>query len=544
MIDVIFDYLQTLKLKISYSYLKKQLLSHPDYPSILSVFDVLEQVGLNVQAGKIEGKHLSDIPFPYLLHATNYPSGFILINNKQALIEIQEKQQLGEGVILKVENKHGLSDSRNEELYKKEKFELWLRNAALLSICLLLLFSFLPVFSIVHGVFLTTILLGLSLGYVLIAKDLGVKYAAIESFCGAGTANQCDKVLTSEYSKLFGVVTFSDLVLTYFLVQIIVVSFIIPTSRNPMMWWSVLGGLAVISIPVIAYSIYYQWAKIKAWCRLCLLVIGVLALQIGFFTYTLLNGLQSVIKPDLSVIGITGLLFLITGFGVIWVKELIKSREQAHQAEAFSKRVKYDPQVFMQYLLKQRKVDVTQFEKEIYIGNPEAPIRLVMASNLFCNPCTIMHEKLNVLLNVWPDKLQVAFRFLAVKKMSKEATDPREPLLNHWLKHIHSSDAASGKTQQLIQSWFQRDSIDAFMGKYATDLEGNHELREIIALHDQWIKEAEITKIPTLFLNGFEFPQQCTIEDLTSMIPGLVDHFRHENELASNYLNNDIKEIV
>ncbi|HBQ58690.1 MAG TPA: hypothetical protein DD671_03460, partial [Balneolaceae bacterium] len=88
------------------------------------------------------------------------------------------------------------------------------------------------------------------------------------------------------------------------------------------------------------------------------------------------------------------LLFAGVGSAVIWVKELVKSEERANQAEAVSNRVKYDPKIFTQYLLEQRKVDVTPFEKEISIGNPEASIRLVMASNLFCTPCKAMHEKL------------------------------------------------------------------------------------------------------------------------------------------------------
>ncbi len=542
--DVVIDYLRAMKLKVSHGYIEKQLLSHPDYPSILSVSDSMEQLGLNVKVGRTEKEQLSHIPFPYLLHTKAHQSGFLLIDNEQSLSKHLEKLKTDEGVILKGENKEGFSNPNHDAAFQKETLKKWSKYIALLSGGMLLLLSVLSNLGLESSVFLLTALAGLALGYVLIAKDLGVKYAAVESFCGAGAANHCDKVLTSEYSKLFGTITFSDVVLTYFTTQAIIAGFIIPFSGLSATWWTVLGGLAALSIPAILYSLYYQWAKIQAWCRLCLLVVGVLTLQIDFFSYTFLNGFFTPVSPGMVVLGAVLLLFAGIGSAVIWVKELIKSEEQAIQAEANSNRVKYDPKIFTQYLLEQRKVDVSPFEKEISIGNPEAPIRLVMASNLFCNPCKAMHEKLNKLLQVWPDKLHISFRFLPAKKKNEEDTDPREVLLNYWLNNIHGTKSASEKTQQIIQNWFERESIEAFMKKYVTDLEHGDELHKLITLHDGWIKETEITKTPTLFLNGFEFPQQYSVEDLIAMVPGLTDYFQHETELAGNTHKKKLKEIV
>lgn len=542
--DVIIDYLKAMKLKIAHGYIEKQLLSHPDYPSILSASDVMEQLGLNVQVGKAEKGQLSNIPFPYLLHTKAHHNGFLLIDNERTLLNNLKKLQLDEGIILKAENEHGLSDPNHEASYRKEAIKKWTKYIALYSGGLLILLSVLSNVSMESSAFLLTALLGLALGYVLIAKDLGVKYAAIESFCGAGAANQCDKVLTSEYSKLFGTVTFSDLVLTYFAVQSLIAGFIIPFVEVSAGWWSVLGGVSALSIPAILFSVYYQWAKIQAWCRLCLLVMGVLALQIGFFSYLFLYGLFTPVNPGGAVMGSTLLLFLSVGATVLWIKELVKSEEQAQQAEANARRIKHEPKIFTQYLLDGRKADTTPFINEISIGNSNSPLRLVMASNLFCNPCKAMHEKLNTLLQVWPDKLHISFRFLPVKKENEDDTDPREVLLNYWLKHIHNTEKASQKAQQIIRDWFERESIDGFMEEYRTDTKENAELMNLLAIHDQWVKTAEVTKTPTLFLNGFEFPQQYSVEDLTSMIPGLVDHFQHESEFVGNPQEKELKEIV
>jgi hypothetical protein len=327
-------------------------------------------------------------------------------------------------------------------------------------------------------------------------------------------------------------------------VQTVLTGFVIPNSAIPMMWWSVLSGMAALSIPAIVYSVYYQWAKIQAWCSLCLLVIGVLALQIGFFSYILQSVLYEPIKPGISELGTTVLLFMSTGSAIVWVKELVKSKEQTRLDEAFSNRVKYDPKVFAQYLLEERKVDITQHEKEVSIGNPEAPLRLIMVSNLFCNPCKAMHENLNKLLRVWPQKLHISFRFLAVKNENKGDTDPREILLNYWLTHIQGKDSAFNKTQQIIKDWFRNKNKNSFREKYSVDSGENPDLHELTSFLDIWVKKTKITKTPTLFLNGFEFPQKYKIEDLVSMIPGLIDHFQQQNEITIDINEGDVKDIV
>lgn len=540
--EAITDYLKTMRLKVSNYYVEKLLLSHPDYPSILSASDVLEQLGLNVQVGKIGEKHLPEIPFPYLLYSN--ANGFLVIENEQTLTKEQEKLKTWEGVLLKAENTEEITDPANEKAYKEEKIDKWSKNVAFSGMSLLLLIAFLPAADFVNSLFLFTAFSGLLLGYVLIAKDLGVKYAPVESFCGAGASNQCDKVLTSEYSIVFGSATFSDLVLSYFAVQTILLGLIIPFSGNVLGWWSILAALSLLSLPAIGYSIYYQWVKIKAWCRLCLLVIGLLILQMGISAYAFQSGFFSFSIPEIWAVLTTMLLFLSIGSATIWVKGFIKKQDEAEHSAALAKRVKYDPKIFTQYLLDQRKVDTTPLKREISIGNPEAPLQLVMASNLFCNPCKAMHTKLNELLQVWPDKLHISFRFLPVKMEDEEGPNPREILLNYWQENTHESDAESQNTQQIIRDWFERKDIDEFINKYETTSSGNRELSEITELQDNWVKEAEIKKTPTLFLNGYEFPQQYSIEDLKSMIPGLIDHFEHERELGDIYHKKHVQGIV
>jgi hypothetical protein len=51
--QVVVKYLEYLDVPISKDYFKKCMLSHPDYPSLLSLADTLERLGIDHQVGKL-----------------------------------------------------------------------------------------------------------------------------------------------------------------------------------------------------------------------------------------------------------------------------------------------------------------------------------------------------------------------------------------------------------------------------------------------------------------------------------------------------------
>ena len=99
-----------------------------------------------------------------------------------------------------------------------------------------------------------TAIAGLLTGYLLFAKDLGITYRAVESFCNAGTGAGCGKVLRAEEGKLFGFISFSDLTLGYFAAQLAAIGLPVPLwAGNGLL--SVLGLISVLALPVIGYSL-------------------------------------------------------------------------------------------------------------------------------------------------------------------------------------------------------------------------------------------------------------------------------------------------
>ncbi len=72
--------LQTLQLKHTNTYIKDNILSHPDYPSLLSVSDTLEKYNIDTLAIKINAERLEEAPLPYIVQVEerNNPLFYVL----------------------------------------------------------------------------------------------------------------------------------------------------------------------------------------------------------------------------------------------------------------------------------------------------------------------------------------------------------------------------------------------------------------------------------------------------------------------------------
>jgi hypothetical protein len=62
------DYLAALNIPVSRRFFRKQLASHPDYPSLLSVSDTLQKLGIPHGVARMDRENLENLEHPYVLH--------------------------------------------------------------------------------------------------------------------------------------------------------------------------------------------------------------------------------------------------------------------------------------------------------------------------------------------------------------------------------------------------------------------------------------------------------------------------------------------
>jgi uncharacterized membrane protein len=514
------NFLVDLKLPISKTYCENLIASHAHYPSLLSIADALDTLGIKNVAGLIEKEKLQSLPFPYLLQLNTGSGDVIAIKNAKDLISKSQHLEMWDGVVLQIEQPTTIQDEENNHLYKKEKFIRATSATLGVALTALLIWPIASHYSTVSALLILTSLIGAAVGYLLVAKELGTKYSLVENFCMGGANSDCDKILNSENAKLFGDVKLSDAVLAYFIFQTVFLIVSATWMKVSSTIFSTLSILSFLSIPVVLYSLYYQKFVAKTWCRLCLIVDGVLAIQLFIFGYLFAN--ENTLRiPNLNynTVLVETASFIIIGCIVIILKNVIEKNNNVSKEFTRSLRVKNNASVFGHLLMQQKRSNTGFMEHEILLGEHiDAPVKIIMVSNLYCNPCKRQHKIIEELINMFPDKMCVALRFVVSKDSAAN-----HYLIQYWLKHFHNKRDESFNTLRLLHEWYELMDLEKFKEKFPMELAGTHPVcEEIIRQHVSWNKKQKTHRTPTFFINGYQLPETYEMKDLKHLVMTLA----------------------
>jgi uncharacterized membrane protein len=523
---VISEYLAYLNIPVSKKYCQQCMVSHPNYPSLLSVADTLERLGIKHQIARIKEKQLSDLSFPYMLQFDKHAGTLALIKDQKDLDAHKADMEYWDGVVIIVEPTQTITDEEHNKQYSQEKLQLNYAATAILALSALLCLLIIPYGSWLYGLLSATSVGGIVVGYLLLAKDLGVTYAPVEEFCNAGKRTNCDRILHAKDAQLFSFFTFTDATASYFVFQLIAIGLFIPLFEDSASFLVPLAAASLLAIPIVAYSLYYQYAVASTWCRLCLIVDGILVVQVALFAAMRYSrkmftwGAGRVIPVCIMV-----LLFLVIASLVVLLKNKLKATNEASRDATAAKRVKHDPQVFAHLLLQEEKMNTTPFEPEMLIGNSYAPIKVTMIINLHCNPCRIAFQTVTQLLSAYPQKVSFAVRLTKGMNKAMGELSASTYFIRYWQTYIMGRKNISFHTQRLLQDWYEQMDSETFINQYPLDgelrpeFDGSESLEE---QHYRWIQQNNITATPAFFINGHKIPENYRIQDLQAFLPGLV----------------------
>jgi len=527
--QAVVNYLKYLGIPISENYSKKIILSHPDYPSLLSVSDALEQLGIPSKVGKVEEEHLSKIEFPFMIHLESSREGLVLIMNEDDLSKDRIDLTQWKGIVLKAESVEKVRDSEHDEVYKKEQLIKKISMVLMVSLFAVLIIPVLETFSWINTALLSTSVFGVAVGYILFAKELGVTYKPVESFCNTSTRVNCDKILTSDGANILSFFSLSEAVFSYFAFQLIVTGFVLGFSNSMESYLWVLAVGSGLTVPIVFYSIYYQAVKAKTWCRLCMVVNAILMIQVIFFGFLFVQEMITFQNVEVLPFVISLLVFLAISSAVILLKEKSDTASELVNAEIAGKRVKHDPEVFTHLLFQGTKVDYSTEGEEMIIGNSNAPLSLLMVANINCYPCKLGFENVIELIDQYPEQVNVAIKFMMSRNTVHEIP-ASSFLIRYWKEHISGTTDESANTRALIQDWYVTMNTKVFEDLYP-ELENNDEMedQDIAKVHYEWIAKHKIHRTPTFFINGFELPTNYQINDIGSLIAGLMPVLKEKN---------------
>lgn len=523
------QFLKELGVKVNHRTVADALEEHPDFPSLLAIKDVLSSFGVDSVAIKLDSNHFSEIDIPFIsqtkpgifgsqlftLVRPRPQRGFEYIDprsGKWLPLEVKDVWSILEPIALLAEAGENAGEHNYSEIHKKEmrsRLFQWLRLILLPLSGLLLLgwfFAYDTASGPAFGLYFFLYLLGAGIGTLLLLYEIDQHSPLVKQVCSGGSGKiNCNAVLGSKGASILGL-SWSLVGFTYFFGGLIVlaVADIVNTAYLPL-----LSGMSLMVLPYIAYSLFYQWRVVRQWCRLCLTVQAVFAIQAFLVLYKgwhrSLAGLETFpVREMLSIVMIYALI-LVVGDALISSGKKAKEGKKNKQSLI---RLKSNPEIFSSLLLNQRKAPIPPDKLGLILGDPAAKNTLIKVCNPYCGPCAKAHPDITALLTRNKDlKVQIIFT------ASNDKNDRKGPPVRHLLAIAHQGDEKQVK--EALDEWYlaKEKNYDVFAARYPLNGElaeqGNH-----VERMREWCSTAQIKHTPTYFLNGYELPQIYRISDL------------------------------
>ena len=504
--STVFDWLQAAGNKVNKDYCQQEITAHADYPALTAVVDFLDAGNMGYQAVHTDASYINEFNYPLLAHIKQPGNEYLhIIENSKSWDEQKETTQHWSGVTIFPEKNTSWKNEENTAAINTAKkqqtiFAAWCGIGILL---FALSVYFRP--EIGYNLFGLLSLLGVFVGAVAFATELGIQSDAVKQVCGAVSKGGCETVLKSKLAKGIAGFTPSDAAVVYFATQFALYI----TSAYFTSIASILPYLALAGIAVAAVSIYTQAVVIKQWCALCLGIAAVLILQASVAAFII----GTISSTSILLFAAAAIFFTAI---LLPIKTLLKNNIAAKPKLAELKKWQSDTNIFLAQLEKEQTVDTTIWENDLVLGDANAPILITVACNPYCGPCAKAHKQLDDMLEKYRGKIKVQVRLLFRNE------DPSNSLTIATKAILQKTKTASNndEVKEILSSWFELMDYDkwAAIWKPNTNLIVENEMNK----NANWIKESGIIATPTFFINGKKLPRRYDLQAVEKLIPNMA----------------------
>ena len=118
---VVTQFLKFLKIPISGSYVERLIIDHTDFPSLLSISDVFNRLGISHVVTKVEKERVNELEYPYLAPLSKGRGNILIIKDGNDLRRHQTLlKDEWDGIVLQAEPTKTILDKENNEMYARE----------------------------------------------------------------------------------------------------------------------------------------------------------------------------------------------------------------------------------------------------------------------------------------------------------------------------------------------------------------------------------------------------------------------------------------
>jgi len=495
-----------------------ELEKHPDYPSLLTISDVLNNFNIKNNAFRLEPGELQQIACPFIVHTSSNGGDFVVVNQIDAdtvvvssekwnkhKIKLGDFQKTFKGIVLTIDP----SDVKLPEKTFTTTLNQIKTPLAITGLLLILVAALVYHTDYFAGYTWQILLLtlfktaGLITSVLLLVQAIDGDNPLIQKLCTGANTN-CKAILSSKAAKVFDWLSWSEVGFFYFAGTWLVLLF----GGHSVSLLQVLAVLNIVSLPYTFYSIYYQARIAKQWCVLCCTVQALLWLEF-------IPGITSLSVPftmpnnaEWSTLLISLLLPV-----VLWVlvKPLLLKIQQLDPLKEQLRKFKYNSDLFNSMLNNQPKYTLPATEWSIILGNAEASNSITMVTNPYCAPCSKTHKLLDELLDLRED-LQARIVFSAENKDE----DLRTPISRHLMALNELPDKTIVK--RALHDWYAQKQKDYNTWAKIYPIELNESNYYKLDNQKDWCAMAEVVVTPTLLLNGYRLPDAYQLPDLKYML--------------------------
>ena len=516
--EIAYGFLKTARVSVSRNYLRERIESHPDYPSLSSLTDILDELEIEHFALHVEEKHRwRELDFPILAHMVTKTGklDFETIKNEARIKSEKEFLNAWTGITLFLGEKRSIAHEEHEKQNNKEKFS---RRLLWSVIGLLTLFIMLPHMASFKWVFFINSLLafvGLAISGIIVSYSLGISTGVSDLFCKVGESG-CDTVLGSKLGKLGGDIGLGDLTAVFFGGLLIYSSLSLDFDANSnLVFLTLLSAFAfVFTFISISYQLY-----LGSWCKLCLFLTLIIWLQTGnlaFHVLPLLDGTFNTYVPTFKQISIFGISMLLAS-GWLIAKPLVIAKRNSLFDKIKIRKWRQNPRWFHALLPLHKKVNDSIWEKEIYYGNPNGVLQVMIVSGPFCKYCAMAHFQMNQILAQHPEDIGVRIRFtLHSTDEQTRDYDAVFQILSAYEQFVWNGKSGQTNTlmKDIISDWYETADLEQWKSKYPLDGVNETDIIALVSKSIQWSKSMGIQQTPAFFINGFEMPNPHRFRDL------------------------------
>ncbi|MCG2610068.1 vitamin K epoxide reductase family protein [Flavobacterium sp. SM15] len=473
--------------------------SHPNYPSVYAITDTLDLLAIENVAVKIPKEQFHDLPGQFL---TFLNKEFVLVTKSRQKIAVETHSKMKSlssddflmdwgGVVIAIEPNTENKPASFSFNFQSLKYVLPI--LALIALALLR-----NEFSLWTVFFSLTSLLGFLVGVFIVQESLGIKNETVSKLCNMSSEVSCSKVIQSGKSKIFNTLNFSELPLMFFGSSFTALLFL----SEPVV--AIIGWLSVMSLPVIAYSIWLQKVELKKWCTLCLAVSFLLIIQAtGFISAQLYQ--QKIAGVTVGVFLISALVFV-----SLWmlVRPILKRNIELENVTNKLTKFKRNFKIFQSQSKEIPQEEGFEKLQGLNFGSTHAEVQLSVIVSPSCGHCHTAFQQAYELCQKFPEKIGVTILF----NINPENQENPYRIVVETILTINNIDSKQAKAalidwhinQPELELWLQNWKVSAI------DMQTNNQ----IFMQYEWCAKNNFNYTPVKLLNGKQFPSEYEIEEL------------------------------